>query len=436
MMNTTDQVTLQVALRMAVEQYAMFSASFNDHILILEDLYFSEEHRRSEYFSLSCRVCTPFTPFLEYEQESARNRFTRLVRAFEETSRDVLTQFETESMELRRLFKQMMSEERLRWELSERRRQDELMEEQQLCRRELQAVIAKLKAETAMTYSELEAVRTLETTLVARSNEIAMLREQLNCAIRSHDADRRKLLADIESERENARKMFNEDREAIMSQVNEITHAMERSRVQHVEELRKCQEHSAKVIDDLRHRLNEQMAHADNLRTLYDEVAMKRSHESTCHAEERNKLLRALTDAEIRCETLKHSLHETEAENKLVQLDYENASETRKLAEIQLFKKRLSDVAAKVCSPKLSSESVSATLPHLGADGVLGRARSSSFSRTTSLTTPPPYRDGGGERSSLSHPRSISPSDTIQLASPSEAYKRLASLQRSSSSFH
>lgn len=458
-MSDNDQVTSSsedvIALAAAVERAVLFQRDiqrFSDHLLLLEDLFFFESRRHSDFYHLSCRLLAPVAPFSDLEQEAAQNRFVRLVKNFEQTCQEELIRFEEETEEVRKLYRSLISAEERRWSEKETQRQDAFSALSQLCRREVSALVARVRADTAQSTTEIEAMETLKVSLEAKCSEVDALRAHLQQLVLSHEVDRKSWLDDIARERDTSRSLVHEDREKFTQQLQTQIKAAENDRAAYHEELNQQHKNYSDQIAAMRHKLIEQQSESEKLRRKMDEISIEHGRELRFHAEEKNRLSRMITDLEISYETLKRNIHEVETDAKLNQMNLEHMTETKKLLEIQSFKKRLADTttllaAGARASPSTFSSPRGATTPrftHVDAAASspgVGHYRNSSVATASDTSSvPPPYRESSVSiLKSLSSPnayreRSKSPNGAASVAShlqrPSDTYVRLANLNR------
>jgi hypothetical protein len=443
------------ALSAAVERAQLYQRDaqrFSDHVLLLEDLFFFEDRRHSDLYHFSCRLLAPVIPFSDLEQEAAQNRFVRLMKNFEQTRHDELVRFEEETEEVRKLYRSLISAEERRWNEKEAQRQDAFSALSQLCRREVSALVARVRADTAQSTTEIEAMETLKISLEAKCSEVDALRAHVHQLVLSHEIDRKSWLDDIAKERETSRSLVQEDREKFTQQLQTQIKAAETDRAAYHDELTQQHKNYSDQISAMRHKLMEQQEESEKLRRKMDEVSIEHGRELRFHAEEKNRLSRMITDLEISYETLKRNIHEVETDAKLNQMNLEHMTETKKLLEIQSFKKRLADTttllaAGARASPSTFSSPRGTTTPRYAhadpsasSPGVAAYRNISVAAASDTSSVPPPYREASVSiLKSLSSPnayrdRSKSPNGTASAASqlqrPSDTYVRLSNLNR------
>lgn len=453
--NRNDESSSLIAAVEWAQQCRRDAQRFSDHLLVLEDIFFFEDRRHEDLFLLSCRLLAPVVPFSELEQEAAQNRFVRLVKNFEQTCQDELRRFDEETEEVRKLYRALISAEERRWSEKESQRQDEFAALCQICRREVNAVVARVRADTAQSTTEIDAMETLKVSLAAKCAEVETLRLHIQQLVQSHELERKKWLEDISRERHSARELVQADREAFTEQLHAQIKQAEEGRAAHHEELLRQHKKYTEQMDIIRSRLVEQQDESDKLRRRMDEVSVEHSRELRFHAEEKNRLNRMITDLEISYETLKRNLQEVDTNAQLNQMNLEHMSETKKLLEIQSFKRRLADTTkllaanSRVSTSEFSSPRTATPRSYYGGDaaaaspgGVASYRAMSIASTETAGSVPPPYRESSTSvLKSISSPssyrdRSKSPggSSAAQLQRPSDTFVRLSNLSRQISS--
>lgn len=441
-----DSVALAAAIERG-QQYRADLQRFSDHLSILEDLFFFDDRRHADLFNLSCRLLAPVVPFSDLEQEAAQNRFVRLVKSFEESCQEEFARFEEETEEVRKLYRSLISAEERRWNEKEAQRQDSFAALSQLCRREVSALVARVRADTAQSTTEIEAMEVLKVSLEAKCNEVDALRAHVQQLVLSHEADRKQWLDDIAKERDTSRALVQEGREKFTQQLQTQIKQAEIDRTSYHDELTQQHKSYSDQIAAMRHKLVEQQSESEKLRRKMDEVSIEHGRELRFHAEEKNRLTRMITDLEISYETLKRNIHEVETDAKLNQMNLEHMTETKKLLEIQSFKKRLADTTTLLASGARASPSTFSsprgTTPrwsHVDVSSPGAYQRNTSVATTSdAASVPPPYRESSVSiLKSLSSPpyrdRSKSPNNamsaTAQLQRPSDTYVRLSNLNR------
>lgn len=417
---------------------------FSDHLLVLEDIFFFEDRRHEDLFVYCIRHLNPLLPLSSLEQEAAKSRFVHLLKAFEETVQTELRSFYEESEAVRTMYRDLIAKEQQRWAHAEMARQDEFIALSQLCRREVAAVVAHVKAVALQTTTELDAFHALQETLEAKQAEIDALRKSASSLVKAHENERRQWLDDVSRERDAARSLILADRAQVTAQLQQQVSIAEDERFRLHDEMLHMETKHVQQLDSLRHRLQQQQEEQEALRGKLDQASLEHSKSLREAADEKNTLLKKITDLEIRCETLKRESQEARNEARLQQLDHEQATETRKMLEIQSFKRKLADTTAMLCNSTISG-STPAHAPLSARNGSVpfssnnDRCSRSSTIHADIANSPPSYRELSynsvlkSAASPVTSSRAKSPSttaSTIQVRSPSDTFLRLANITR------
>jgi hypothetical protein len=440
------------ALTSAMERAAQCRADlcrFSDHLLVLEDIFFFEDRRHEDLFLLSCRLLAPVIPFSDLEQEAAQNRFVRLLRTFEESAQEELRSFEVETEEVRRMYRGLISAEERRWNEKEAERRDEFAALSQLCRREVSAVVARVRSDSAQSTTEIDAMQTLKVSLDSKCAEVEALRVHIQGLVQSHEVERKNWLDEIARERALSRSLVQADRETFTAQLHAQIKQAEADRATFHDDMARQHKKYTDQVEQVRARLVEQQDESDKLRRTIDEHSVEHSRELRLHAEERHRLNRIITDLEISYESLKRDLQDVDTDAKLNQMNLEHMTETKKLLEIQSFKKRLADTTKLLAGSRASQSNFSppraSATPRSQHSDALSTSPYQHNIRTSSITTPseagsvpPPYRDAsvsllkavGSPLSYRDRSRSPGSSSTVHLQRPSETFVRLSNLGR------
>ena len=446
-------VTMEVVSIMLAQQYDHIFYRFHQHVMLLEDLFFSAERSVLMLYDVSSKLVAGVVPFSILEAEAAQSRFVKLVKGFEKTSSEELSTFQKETGELRVVLQQIIAKCEQEAAEQERKRQDEFSSLQTVCRREVSAFIATIRAETANSGLEVEAIQTLQAVLSQKIAEIDALRNTLCEMTSTRESERAAHRADLEREREAARSLLHTERSQMDTRLHELMLDAEKMRASHADELAELYGRGNGSMAKLRSDFSTRLLELDSAREALDKAHAENARERKAHQEEKNRLVKLVSDMEVAYESLKLENASIQADAQLQVLGYENFSETRKLIELQQFKKK---VAAQATNPSATTSGGGANSPttrgfSAAADGGFRPSSSSTSSQqlrynyatasssaagargsspvstlTNLVSSPPPYRDSSRSGTTATD-RSRSPNG-IPLRSPSDTFVRLSTL--------
>jgi hypothetical protein len=449
----TGRVAMEVASIVLSQQYDHLFQHFHQHVLLLEDFYFSAERTVITTFELSSKLVAGVIPFSVLESEAAQTRFVKLVKAFEKASSEELAMFQKETGELRVVLQQILTKAEQTQAAEERKRKDEFNTLQTVCRREVAAFIGTIRAETAVSGLEVEAIQSLQAVLGTKVAENEALRTTLCEMTSARESERATHRAEMEREREANRNALHEDRSATTKRLHELMLDAEKMRAMHAEEIAEIYSRGNATMTRLRSEFSSRLVELDTLREALDKATEDNARERRLHQEEKNKLLKMLAELECAHEGLKLEVSAAHSDAQLQVLSYENFAESRKLFELQQFKKKVAQQAStshfstSASAAAMMERSASVTAPQSysprslrGISVVSGVPTSASVEPASATvlgglaSSPPPYRDvsrhTGPSSSVASADRSRSPNG-IPLRSPSETYLRLSNLSGS-----
>lgn len=456
-------VAMEVASIVMAQQYSAIFQRFHQHLLLLEDFFFSAERTIITTYELSTKLVAGVIPFSVLEAEVAQSRFVKLVKAFEKASSEELSTFQKETGDLRVMLQQIIAKGEQTLAAEERKRKDDFNTLQNVCRREVSAFIATIRSDNASTGLEVEAIQSLQAVLATKVAENDALRTSLFDMTSSRESERALHRAELDREREANRTALHEDRSVTTTRLHELMLDTDKMRAMHAEEIAELYARSNLNMTRLRSDFSTRMVEIDTLREALDKAQQDSAREKRLHQEEKNKLLKLMSDLECAHESLKLEVATAHSDAQLHVLNYENFAESRKLMELQQFKKRVA-VAAGASQPSSSvgdaSRSFSLLQQQGGGGGAStqashysprsttlhasrGLSASSSFAVAADVAaagttlgmiaaSPPPYRDVSLQRysPSVATDRSRSPNG-IPLRSPSETFLRLSNLSGS-----
>lgn len=294
-------VELEVAKRLLQAQVTVTVQRYDAHIKTLLDNYFGALEERKLIFNASRAVAAPLLPFGGdgAEERSASVRFERMLIAANKAVEADLSSFRKKCMELRTDWQKEFMLVCQKSHEQERQRRDDFLNLHALCRKEVDATKAKMRAEFANKAVELAELTDLRASVEALGAELAATREALQSTRRLAEEDRARHFKDRETIITDYSKTLQAEREKFVEKIKELDTLMESERSNHLQELTAAAQRHARAVAEISSQLSE--ARESNSHYLSDASVARGEAlaDKKAVAEERAVLTRYIRDLEV-----------------------------------------------------------------------------------------------------------------------------------------
>ncbi len=357
------------------QQYDHACLQLSNHILALQDLYFTGFATRTTEFELSAQLVAPTMPASPIHARRAEEKLDFLIDQYTQSADAEIQRFYSDSIALRRDLDSILVKAEQDAKANERRRFDEFVQATTLCRREVSAAVALVKSEQAHSQTEVSAMSALKASLEEVSKELDAVRARSEKALAEAHVSHVKQRSELIKELEQQRAAFELERNEVSEQMRALINQQGALQAKYAKELSALAQEGADRMADTSERMTRLQSDLNTanaeLLALKSELA-RRDRDSGMETLQLRKTIGSL---ELENERLKLALDSERDQHSFATEDVRRAVDARRNAEVEQFKRRLID--------SVSVGSAGSPHHHLGSSTVVSPGGPFSPHRTS-----------------------------------------------------
>jgi len=433
--DASTNLAVEAAVNLRAQQHNQWLNKYHRHTLLLEDMFCTAIRAGSIEYDLSAELMRAVgATSSTVAVEGAQSRFTKLNTVVEESAAELLQSLNESCNSLRAHLQEVIANAARDYQAKDRARANTLIEVTSVCRREVSAFIGMIKSEHICTDLEVQSLSSLQQALATKAGQVQTLRRQLDEVNAQRENERLKFRTELDDERTKARQTLHDERMALSSKLNDAMQTMDNERSKQASEVAALCDKHLKTVATLRSQLNERTLEAESLRDDVDRARAEVQREQRQSLEERNRLLQTISKSEMQLEALKGDVQAAKADSTVAAFQYEHFVETRKLVELDYFKRKIAESASSTFAYPSGALNPTTNTVATGAQSFSTRSRTpaldsqphASASVLAQLSaSPAPFRSSSSlalAGNETRTPRGVS------LRSPSDTFVKLSSI--------
>ncbi|ORC91692.1 uncharacterized protein TM35_000052880 [Trypanosoma theileri] len=376
-----EDVVLEIATMLLTEQHSQILQRYHNHVLFLQDAFFSAEQQKQESFDLACTflllpVATP-SSLTSAQIEEFEQRWQCLVRMFETTCQDEIKLFRSDGDALKQQMNQIIAVSGEKWKKAERRRQDDFMEMSIACQKEVAAITAELQSGVLRYFQDSRMSTVLEEALRAKVDEMRELNSQLEELTELRLKDFTEHQKTLQEEREKYRQRFISVQQETSKTVEELTIEIEERQKQYMREVREMQRQHTSRLEVLEKQLEDEREEREAERKHHTEEMDRYRSTVKKLEEERTQLTQGTVELQTQIDEWRRRYSERDSQAKMELIEYQTLAEALRVEEAQEFRKQLVGAVRRGVTSSVAALASIATSPPATTTAMSGHSNNS-----------------------------------------------------------